>query len=525
MSMTVSSAVRWWARQKPDQVALIVGDDSTTYAELENWTSRVARSLAERGVREGDVIGVIGRNTLQWAVTAVAVVKLGAVLLPLNNRFKRRELAGVISEMGARIVLGDTDFIETFADMRLTEAGDPPGPDDSGAVEFIPLSWVSERRDGAPDQYRGDRDPNEAMLVMLTSGSTGRPKGVIYTNTSILAMIFEWSLMEETVRPGIRIFLPVPFAFAPGTVWGLMRTMTLGGTLVFQNRFDANEAIELLQKHDVQVCLGGPIIYEQMARTPAFETAKFPHLRTAITGGARVPVELLRTWLDKGLAIRQLYGMSEVGGITTATTAEDAFDHPDSCGYGGIFSEFKVVRPDGTECEPGEEGEILSRTPGATPGYWNDPQQTASLLRDGWIHSNDVGYVTEDGRLKFVDRARDLIISGGINISPAEIESVIGTIPGVEEVVVISAPNDRYGEVPAAIVRLTDGTSVAQVLAVCNEQLADFKVPRFIVDRVDPLPRLASGKIAKAVVRAEYPDIPASPPRSGETVQHARNPR
>ena len=439
----------------------------------------------------------------------MAVVKLGAVLLPLNNRFKRREFAGVVGDMGARVVLGDPDFADTFAGMDLGDADVAAGTDAAGAVEFIPLTWVSEKRSGEPDHYRGDRDPGEPMLIMLTSGSTGRPKGVIYTNTSILGMIFEWSLMEETVRPGIRIFLPVPFAFAPGTVWGLMRTMTLGGTLIFQNRFDADEAIELLQKYDVQVSLGGPIIYEQMAKTAAFEKAEFPHLRTAITGGARVPVELLRKWMDKGLPIRQLYGMSETGGITTATTAADAFDHPDSCGYGGIFSEFKVVRQDGTECEPGEEGEILSRTSGGTPGYWNNPQQTETLLRDGWIHSNDVGYTTVDGRLKFVDRAKDLIISGGINISPAEIESVISTIPGVEEVVVISAPNEKYGEVPAAILRLTDGLTAEQVLAICNEQLADFKVPRFIIERAEPLPRLASGKIAKVVVRGEYTDIPA----------------
>ena len=500
----MSSAVRWWARQKPDQPALIVGDESTTFGELENWTSRVARSLAERGVREGDVVGVIGRNSLEWAVAAVAVVKLGAVLLPLNNRFKRREVAGVISDMGAGVVLGDEEFIGMFESMPLCEAAG----NDGGTVDFIPLLRVLEQREGSPDQFRGDRDPSAAMIIMLTSGSTGRPKGVIYTNTSILGMIFEWSLMEETVRPGVRIFLPVPFAFAPGTVWGLMRVMTLGGTLVFQNRFDAEEAVELLQKHDVHICLGGPIIYEQMARTARFKTATFPNLRTSITGGARVPVELLQTWLDKGLPIRQLYGMSETGGITTATTSADAFDHPDSCGYGGIFSEFKVVRPDGTECEPLEEGEILSRTSGGTPGYWNDPKQTEELLRGGWIHSKDLGFVTEDGRLKFIDRAKDLIISGGINVSPAEIESVIATIAGVEEVVVISVPDEKYGEVPAAIVRLTNGTTPAHVLATCSDQLADFKVPRFIIERIEPLPRLASGKIAKVVVRAEYTDIP-----------------
>jgi fatty-acyl-CoA synthase len=434
----------------------------------------------------------------------VAIVKLGAVLLPLNNRFKPRELASVIEDMGPVLVLGDSDFaqaIETVA----TELERP--------IPFLDLSSVYDLRGGPPDHFQNDRNPQDALAVMMTSGSTGRSKGVTYTNAGVLGMIFEWSLMEETVRPGVRIFAPVPFAFAPATIWGLMRVLTLGGTLVFQKKFDPTEAVELLQKYDIQICLGGPIIFEQMSKSAAFETAAFPHLRTAITGGARVPVELLRRWMAKGLAIRQLYGLSEVGGITTATSAEDAEAHPDSCGYGGIFSDFKVVGADGSACAVGEPGEILSRTPGVMSGYWNNPAQTAEVLRGGWVHGGDVGYVTEDGRLKFVDRAKDIIIAGGINISPAEIEAVIGSIDGVEEIVVVRAADEKYGEVPAAIVRVDGTVTTSDILAVCDKELADFKIPRYIVQRDEPLPRLASGKIAKMVVREEYPDIAGRFPR------------
>jgi fatty-acyl-CoA synthase len=294
-----------------------------------------------------------------------------------------------------------------------------------------------------------------------------------------------------------------------------MRAMTLGGTLVFQEKFNPAEAVRLLQAHDIEVTLGGPIVYEQMSLTSEFETAEFPHLKTAVTGGARVPVDLLQTWMKKGLPIRQLYGMSEIGGITTATMARDAFDHPDTCGRGGVFSEFKVVRDDGSECEPGEPGQILSRGPGVMLRYWNDPEQTDKTLVEGWVHSGDIGFKTDEGRLKFVDRSKDIIISGGINIAPAEIESVIAAIDGVDEVVVLAAKDEKYGEVPAAVVRCSDELSADEIVARCRKELADFKIPRFVIRRSDPLPRLAHGKLAKVDIRKEYSDIERRFPRVG----------
>lgn len=498
----MSHALRWWARQRPDDLALVVGDRQVTYRALEHWTSRVARRLTDRGVEPGDRVGVIGRNSLEWAVAALAILKAGAILLPMNNRFKVRELTVIVDDMTPTMVLGEADFTATVAALPVA----PP---------FLNLAELNNLRDGPGDDFRRDRDPADPAIIMMTSGSTGHPKGVVYTNASVLGAIFEWMLMEETIRPGLRTFLPVPFAFAPGTVWGLMRTITLGGLLVFQNKFDPADALRLLQRYDVQVCLGGPNVYEQMARTPEFEAAQLPHLRTAITGGARVPVDLLQKWMDKGLRIRQLYGMSEMGGIATATNAADAHDHPDTCGYGGIFSEVKVIRADGTESGPGEHGHIIARGPALMSGYWNDLTRTAEVLRDGWIHGGDIGCWTESGRLKFVDRSKDIIVSGGINISPAEIEMVIGAIDGVEEVVVVGAADPRYTEAPAAIMRATGELSAEDVMAVCREQLADFKVPKHVLMIDQPLPRLAHGKIAKVEVRQQYAAFIADPQTAG----------
>jgi fatty-acyl-CoA synthase len=199
--------------------------------------------------------------------------------------------------------------------------------------------------------------------------------------------------------------------------------------------------------------------------------------------------------------------MTEAGGVATATWPSEAETHPDSCGSGSAFTELKVVRSDGTECDPGEQGEVLLKGPGVSPGYWQDPETTARAFQDGWLHSGDLGVRDAEGRLTFVDRMKDLIISGGINISPVEIEAVISRIPGVREVSVIAAKDDRFGETPAAIVAADDGVTEAAIVEACGAQMADYKVPRYVVLRRGELPRLPSGKISKRAVRDEYADV------------------
>jgi fatty-acyl-CoA synthase len=281
----------------------------------------------------------------------------------------------------------------------------------------------------------------------------------------------------------------------------------LGGTLVVMNDFNPSRAIELIERHQVQVIPAVPLIFESMARAPEFRQADLSSVKTALVGGAPVPVPLLEAWGAKGVALRQLYGMTEIGGLATATLPWEAAAHPDSCGIGSIFTEVKVVRPNGEECGPGESGEVILRGPAMTPGYWGDPETTSKAIRDGWLYSGDLGVKDAEGRLRFLDRLKELIISGGINISPAEIEQVIAAVEGVVEVVVIPAVDEKFGETPAAIVTVDQDVSEEQVLAACKGQLADYKLPRYIVIRHEPLPRQPSGKLDKREIRAAYADV------------------
>ncbi|KAA9153998.1 long-chain fatty acid--CoA ligase [Amycolatopsis acidicola] len=499
MAASVVSALRWWARTKGDQDALVVAEDDVSYATLESWTSRFARRLAEAGVGPGDRVGLLGSNSLEWCVAALGILKTGAVLVPLNPRLVAAEVRKILTDADAKLVVADDAGLETLPAVQ----AEMPG------LGARPLAEVGEARDGAEDHFVVDIDPADPAIVLFTSGTTGLSKGVICTNQTLLNIAFELTLTEEGLRPGSRSLLVLPLAFTPGLVTGLCTTTVLGGTLVVERSFDPGQAVRLLQKHKITAIFGVPLIFEAMAKSPDFAEADLSSIKTAITGGAPVPVPLLEAWGAKGVALRQIYGMTEVGGVATSTRPEDAAEHPGTCGTGSVFTEFKVIRADGTTADPGETGEVILRGPGVTPGYWQDEENTKRALRDGWLYSGDLGVLDDEGRLKFVDRMKDLIISGGINISPVEIEQVISGLAGVEEVAVISAKDEKFGETPAAILVTTGEHDPHSVIEHCGRELADFKVPRYVVFRDEPLPRLPSGKLAKVAIRREYTDIPA----------------
>ncbi|MBL7497767.1 AMP-binding protein [Frankia sp. CNm7] len=497
MATSITSAFDWWARTVPERTALVFGDDTVSYRLLATWSSRVAGRLVAAGVGTGDRVAVAGDNSAEWAAAALGVLRAGAVLVPVNPRLVGAEVHRILDDSATVGVLADG-----CVEIALKDAAEL-----GSRFWTIAMDEVTGLRDGGDDHVRIDREPTEPVAVLFTSGSTGRSKGVICTNRTLLDIVFEASLREEGLGTGVRTLLMLPLCFTPGLVYGLVMTGVLGGTLVVERAFDPSRAVSLLERHRIQAIFGVPLIYESMARAPEFADADLSALASAIVGGAAVAVPLLRVWEGKGVRLRQIYGMTEAGGVATANLPEEAQTHPDSCGVGSVFTELRVVRPDGTDCPPGEPGEIVVRGPGVTPGYWNDPATTAAALRDGWLHSGDVGTRDETGRIRFADRIKDLIISGGINISPVEIESVISQIPGVEEVAVIAARDERFGETPAAIVRVSAELDEAAIVAACESQMAAYKVPRYVVVRDAPLPRLPSGKLAKPAIRAEYADV------------------
>ncbi|MEU6134775.1 AMP-binding protein [Nocardioides sp. NPDC047086] len=497
MSATIGSALAWWARTQPHAPAFVFEEETLDYATVEHWSSRVALRLQADGVRPGDRVGLMAPNDVLWPIAAFGVLKAGAVLVPLNSRFTATELRKVLDDAGATAVVVDDSLVGTA-----TEAGASGAP-----VTVVPFADLAALREGDPETFRIDRGEEDPISVIFTSGSTGRSKGVVLTNRTLLNIVFEASLVEEGFHRGSTALLVLPLAFTPGLVWGMLMSTVLGGKLVIEKQLVPSRAVQLIEEHRIEAIFGVPLIYQAIAGAPEFADADLSSLSTAVVGGAAVPGALLEEWAKKDVALRQIYGMTEAGGIATSTPVSEFRDHPDSCGAGHIFTEVAVMTADGELAAPGETGELVIKGPGVTPGYWESPEINAQVFRDGWLHSGDLGVCDEDGRIRFVDRLKDLIITGGINVSPVELEQVLAAIPGVGEVAVIAATDPKFGETPAAIIQASGDLTEEDVIREASKVLADFKVPRYVVLRDDPLPRLPSGKISKTDIRTEYADL------------------
>jgi len=294
---------------------------------------------------------------------------------------------------------------------------------------------------------------------------------------------------------------------APGFPWHIMQALNRGCTLYYENGFEPKKILRRLAEGRIEMMAGVPLLFEAMMAEPEFEAADLSSLQYATIAGARCAPNVLQAWIDKGVALRQSYGMTEVTGLYTVNTAEEALTNPSSCGRGWVFSEHRVIRPDGTDCEPGEQGEVIIKSPLLVPGYWENEEATQQAFRDGWFHTGDIGVLDEQGNLQIVDRLKDLIISGGYNIAPAEIENVIAAIPGVNEVCVIATPDEKFGETPTAIVHGSSGLTSESITEAIEAKLARYKHPKEIIISAEPLPRMASGKLARRKVRESFDKV------------------
>ncbi|KAA9156753.1 long-chain fatty acid--CoA ligase [Amycolatopsis acidicola] len=496
----ITDGVRWWARNTPGQAALVFdGHDEVSYETLDRWTDNAAARIAELGVRPGDRVGLIGANSLEWIAAGIGALKLGAVAVPFNNRFVAHELRHLIEDAEPVVVIADDG-----AAPQVTEAGGRVV-----AMEDFASLRTAEHVPLQPPEL----SPDDITIIVYTSGTTSKPKGVTLSHRSAVSFMTEFGFTEPALRPGGRMVFALSMSGMPGLPWHVMMSLTRGMTLYYERGFDAKTMLRRLTHDRVEVMCGVPLVFEQISALPEYADADLSSLQLATVAGARVSPTNLKTWLDKGVVLRQSYGMTELHGLSSINPAEEALRHPEAIGRGSVFTPHRVVRPDGTDCAPGEEGEIVARGPSITPGYWRNPEATAVAIRDGWFHTGDLGVADETGLIRMVDRMKDLIISGGYNIAPSEIENVLGELPGVAEVCVIPVRDTKFGETPAAVVHLERPVAVEEIIEHCNARLAGYKVPRYVVRTEQPLPRMASGKIARREIRREYADIPDTHPK------------
>lgn len=495
--LTVSSALQWWARSRPDVAALRLEDDRVTYREWNEWIDRVASVLIEAGVQPGDRVNACAANSLEYCTLAMAAMRARAIIAPLNTRFTRHELAEIVADQQPALIFADAGQAEKLADL---------------GVPVRSMDKVAAQRAGSSTRPAADPQPDDCVAIISTSGSTARPKGVMFSNRSMVNYATANGIEEPDLRHGGGVIIVAPLSTSAGMVQ-LVHYAVLGCTMYLEHVFEAERFLEILRDEPIVSFAGAPAFFERIAAAPGFAEADLSHIRIVTVGGARVTRELFDTWAGKGLTIRQSYGQTEAGGNSTVMPARYAADFPEKCGWGGMFTHHRIVDGEGNDLPAGEEGEILIRGAGMMMGYWNNSEATAATIRDGWLHTGDIGRVDERGLITFVDRIKDIIVSGGLNISAAEVERAVMEFPGVEEVAVIAAPCDRFQETPLAVVWALGGIDVPALIAHCNERLADFKVPRFVAVHDGPLPRLATQKISKPALREQYRDAHLTLPR------------
>ncbi|GII00355.1 acyl-CoA synthetase [Planobispora takensis] len=476
------------ARMTPDRVALSHGGGRATYRELHARVNRLASALRDLGVRRGDRVAYLGVNHPALVETFFAAGTLGAIFVPLNTRLAAPELDRILRDAGPAVLLAGAEHAELAASL-------PARPADHGEL--------TAAGDPAPIDEPVDRD--EVCLIMYTSGTTGTPKGAMLTHANLTWNTFNL-LVDVPLAHDEVTLISAPLFHIAALAQTLVPTVLKGGTAVLEPAFDVERTFDLIEAERVTVMFGVPAMFAFLSRSPRWPEADLSSLRYLLCGGAPVPEPLIRAYQDRGLTFLQGYGMTETSPGALFLAAEHSVAKAGTAGVPCFFSDVRLVGPDGAPAAPGEPGEVHVRGPNVTPGYWRRPEETAKVLsQDGWFRSGDIGVADEDGYVRISDRINDMIISGGENVYPAEVESALYGHPDVAECAVIGVPDDRWGEVGKALVVLRPDAKGggADLLAYLDGRLARFKIPKY-VEFVPQLPRNAAGKVLKAQLRTSH---------------------
>ncbi len=475
-----------------------------SYTELNGRSNQVAHALRSIDVTHGDRVGLLLMNGTEFIETFFAVAKIGAVNVPLNWRLVADELEFILDDAGVTVLLFSQEFSEVVAELR--SRGDKTqisswiqvdGEPIDGAVGYE--DWMSSASSDEPQLEGGDDD---LAFIMYTSGTTGLPKGVMHSHDTVL-----WANITNATTADMQHydrFLNALPLFHVGALTPVVTSVFVGGSITLMKAFDPAASWDLIRDEKINTTLMVPVMLQFMLLTYDAENHDTSSLRNVISGAAPVPVSLIETYTEMGIEIHQVYGLTETCGPACIISSEDAVERAGSTGKAFTFTEVQVVDDNGNPCEAGEAGEVLVKGPHIMLGYWNRPEANAEALVDGWLKTGDVATMDSEGFVTIVDRVKDMLISGGENVYPAEIENVLLAHEKINDAGVIGIPSKKWGESPlAVIVRADDSLSEQDVMDHCVGKLAPFKTVK-AVEFIDVIPRNASGKILKRELRNIY---------------------
>ncbi len=495
------------AHLSPDRIGYIdETGERLTFRQLDDRSNRIANAFVAEGIKAGDRVALLLMNCSEFVELFFALGKIGCVVVPLNWRLVADELEFILKDSGATKLVFSDEFGETVTDLHSrgdkTDINEWMQVTDENSLPFaIDYREFRDRGPATPPDSSVSLD--DVLYIMYTSGTTGLPKGVVHTHRSSFAGTL--TIAATTYFREDDVFLsPLPM-FHVGALTPLTLSIYSGITAVVMRNFDPVSAWELIDREKVTVGLLVPAMMNFMLQVPNLDRFNIEQWRWVMTGAAPVPYAAIEAYTNIGIDVMQVYGLTESCGPACLCTGAESLERIGTTGRSFFHTDVKVVRPDGEDCRPDEAGEVLVRGEHIMREYWNRPEATAETVVDGWLHTGDVGTMDADGFVYIQDRLKDMIISGGENVYPAEIENLLMTLDGVKDCGVIGQPSERWGESPFALIMAEeDALTEASVMQFLNGKLARFKMPCGVAF-VDEIPRNPSGKILKRILREQFP--------------------
>ena len=499
------------ARTRPNKVAVkeVSTGRETTYGQLEERSCRLASWLQNKGVKKGDRVAILIHNCTEVFELEFACAKIGAIELPLNWRLTKPELEYILNDSFPEVLIYGSNFADTAkaltTDCSIKNSLEIDDEDQNNEYEQA----LKENIDFDVVETTHD----DLIMLMYTSGTTGHPKGAMITHEmqfyNIVNLAGSARVTDKTVQ-----LIVLPLFHTGGMNCYANPILHYGGQIVLMKEFDPGKALEIIDDPDYGIThfFAVPAPFQFMMQHPNFDTTDFSRIEGAGVGGAPCAEIILKSWQSKGVELWQGWGMTETspGGIGLA--GEDAARKVGSAGKPLLHTEVKIVNEDGNEVDQGEVGEILIKGPNVTPGYWNNKEATEKSFVDGWLKTGDAAQMDDEGFIYIVDRQKDMYISGGENVYPAEVENVIYQLPEIAEAAIIGVPDKKWGETGKAFIALKPDSNLSEesIINHCLKNLAKFKIPA-TVEFIDALPRNATGKVLKRNLRKEVvgSDAPA----------------
>ena len=495
----------WLTRREllsPDKEAVVDGSRRLGFRELNQRVNRLSWALRDQGLKKGDRLSLLAHNSLEWIEVIMASAKLGLILVPLNWRLTGPELAFQLKDSGAKYLIFDPELTPLAQDCLERSGIERRMVLGSGRVQgaqaYEPALAGQSSSEPVPDQEVGLDDPH---IIMYTAGTTGAPKGAVLSQRAAFYNALNLNLALDLTSAD-RDLMALPMFHIGGIGLFTLPMIYQGGTVVIQRTFDPKECLRLLKEERISLFFGVPAIFLFLIQDPGFEAKAFDRVRLVMSGGAPLPISLVEEYHRAGIVLQQGFGMSEAAPSIATLPKELALDKAGSIGRPVFHLEVRIVDQEDREAAPGEVGELVMRGPNLLKGYWNRDQETAQAFKGGWFHSGDLARMDEDGCLYIVDRKKDMFISGGENVYPAEVENAIYDLPQVAEAAVIGVRDEKWGEVGRAMVVLKEGRTLTpeDLTAELKKRLAKYKIPKSVVF-LEALPRNAAGKVLKNRLR------------------------